>query len=222
MLKVTNLIGFGGRSKALAFSYLQTAVDETNDTTYTFSSHNFGAEDSARRIVIVVQLRPNSTTCSVTSATIGGVSASLLVEAQNGFGTTSIWQAAVPTGTSGTVVVNIDNLALAMSIGTYRLVNAAATAHATATDATGDPTSISINCPAGGAIIGGDCTISATSGYTWTGITERSDDTYSSTNGVYTTAGDRFDAAQTSLSITCDAASNITTRNLAVVSFAPG
>lgn len=81
----------------------------TSSATKTFSGMSFGSASSTRWIIALVQLAPSSTARTVSSATIGGVSATITyntASAGTTFGLTAVY-ANVPTGTSGSVVVNL-------------------------------------------------------------------------------------------------------------------
>jgi hypothetical protein len=95
-------------------------------TNATFSSVPFG-EENASRYLVIGYASGNSNTAAPTSVTIGGVSASLLVQSPTAAAfRTQLWIAAVPTGTSGTLSItnssatwnNISVAALYLSSGT--------------------------------------------------------------------------------------------------------
>lgn len=77
------------------------------NTAYTFSGLSFGTA-AANRVLIVVLLEGKSdspTNGVATGVTIGGVAATKVVGNSSGEVNGSIWQAPVPSGTSGSVVV---------------------------------------------------------------------------------------------------------------------
>jgi hypothetical protein len=91
-------------------SYL-TNFTQTASTTNTTTGVSFGTENSTRRIYIMAVWRNATNIASMTSATIGGVSATLysstqIVNANANAGI--IFAAEVPTGTTGTVVTNFN------------------------------------------------------------------------------------------------------------------
>lgn len=105
-----------------AFSGEFLAVDtSTSGSPHTFTGVPFGDASAGRIIVVAVGI---STDTTISSVSIGGISATLAVsDVQTGV-TAAIYYANVPTGTSGTVVVNASSNA---AIGVYKLENATAT-----------------------------------------------------------------------------------------------
>jgi hypothetical protein len=108
---------------ALSVQWLQneplTSANNSGNTT-TFSGVNFGTADATRFMVITYG---NTLARNLLSATIGGVSATILT--QNGAGSseaTGIIMAALPTGTSGTVVLNWSGTPDITSLGVYRVL----------------------------------------------------------------------------------------------------
>lgn len=82
-------------------------------TTISFSNVDFGATDATRRIYIIFGCRPNnSTTTTLTSASIGGVSATILADdpsSSTAVAVNAVIAAEVPTGASGTVSLTFSN-----------------------------------------------------------------------------------------------------------------
>lgn len=186
---------------AATVTYLQTASNANDLTAYTFSAQNFGTEDAARHIIAVVYTRDIGTGAKTLSTiTIGGVSATILVQAQGtGSGANScvcaIAIAAVPAGTSGDVVVTWSEAVLRCAISLYASVGASATAHDTASSTAADP-SVTLDIPAGGFAIGG---WSGTNTVTWTGLTEDHDTAFD--NSEASSASDEFVGAESERAI---------------------
>lgn len=86
--------------------------------TYTFSTLAIGSANAARIVLVGAVWRSGA---NFSSATIGGVSATLLDEYENPSGGTTIawFYAAVPTGTTATVVVNIAATGNRMAVVVY-------------------------------------------------------------------------------------------------------
>lgn len=82
----------------------------TNLTTYTFNSVDFGAADSTREIFIV-GFAGTTTTRTLSTATIGGITATVINQGAGATGSSFIAFATVPTGTSGTVVLTLSGSA---------------------------------------------------------------------------------------------------------------
>jgi hypothetical protein len=146
------------------FSLSFTAADAnlSPTTANTFASENFGSADSTRQIVVVVGTRNISgPDAPVTSLTIGGVSASLVVRVSGGnsgvgFDDAEIWSASVPTGTSGSVVINFSNTPARLPISVYSVIHSTTGPVATTNSSTGVTSSLSgtLAIPSGGASLG--------------------------------------------------------------------
>jgi hypothetical protein len=126
MLNINNLIGFGADATVLAeISYRQNYELTTNSTTYTFTNCDIGAA-SQSRVVAVGIVASGNTTNPVSSVTIGGISASNVVN--NGTTSTNnkpncaIYSAKVPTGTTANIVVTWGGGKNRCQIVVYRLI----------------------------------------------------------------------------------------------------
>lgn len=163
---------------AVSLTYTDNATDATNLTTYTFAGMDFGAASSDR--IMVAAIIGGGTAATISSVTIGGVSASRVVQANNSNSNSAeIWTAAVPTGTSGDVVVVWSTGIARSGASLYRMTGAESTV--IDTDTTGATNGLSaqfdlnqtINTVTGGAVVS-----VAYQGYfdpgtwTWTGLTE--------------------------------------------------
>ncbi len=84
-----------------AFSYRTTSVNTANQSSYTFTAVDIGTAHASRLVIVGVSTQ----TSDPTAVTVGGVSATKVVEGNTGNGQAEIWQAAVPTGTTGDIVV---------------------------------------------------------------------------------------------------------------------
>lgn len=120
-----------GPTAPYSLSYVTaSAFDSNNITSYSFST-SFGTASGSRLVVVAVVTKntsTSSTAVSLSSATIGGVSASLNVQ-ELSTGTQQpnvhIISAAVPGGTSsGTVVLNMSKTAGGCGIMVYNLPGA--------------------------------------------------------------------------------------------------
>jgi hypothetical protein len=155
-------------STPLVLTVLGNHQDTGSGNSYTGMS--FGTATSDRYIVLAFGCVGND----ITAVTIGGVSASKLVSVVAGFGSvrTSIWIAAVPTGTSGDVVLTgISGVSSAQLYGITGLNSASATD--TGSNSGSSPLNFSsLSVSAGGVAIGtsfSESTPGATA--TWTGLT---------------------------------------------------
>lgn len=141
---------------AVTVSFVGVSKDATNLTTYTFSSHAIGTAATSRKVVVAISTGGASVTAA-SSVTIGGVSATLVIAKtiNPDNNNTEIWQAAVPTGTTGDIVVVWNAAALHCGIGVWAVYDAASAASATASTsfASGTDLSASINIPEKGVCI---------------------------------------------------------------------
>lgn len=116
-------------SNAISGSYIGS-VEAGTGTTFT-PTMNFGEADSTRRVVIALSWNAQTTDRWVNSATIGGVSATVVQStATNGsWERSAIIYASVPTGTSGTVSVTFNGaISGQLSMSSFRVVGGAGTA----------------------------------------------------------------------------------------------
>lgn len=147
------------------FSLTPTAnpVDLTSQTTYTFSSQNFGTADATRVMAVIILSRNSAGTQTVSSATIGGVAATKavgLLGSSNAM-VGEIWYAAVPTGTTGAVSITFAGANQRCAIQLYSIIAPSSPAPTVTASSLASPaTSGAITIPAGGAAIGGNYVIS--------------------------------------------------------------
>jgi len=126
-----------------------------------------------RHVVVTIGMMHNSGAGTVSSVTVGGVSATLVITRGANTSGASVWIyiAEVPTGTTATVTITMSG-ATSLGAATYILRNRATTT-ATSSSTAEDP-SLNLNIAAGGAAVGvsmvRDGTVS-----TWTGLTENFD-----------------------------------------------
>lgn len=198
--------------------FTDSSVDPTDLTVYTFSAQALGVASPKRKIVVGVSLGLAART--VTSLTVQGISATL-VRAQAGAGVidNELWQANVPAGTTGDIVVTCSAASDRAGIGVWAVYNAASAAFATAGSAA-NPLSASLNIPQGGIAIGVGSGYASPLTYTWANLTENYDEVVEA-NMIQTGASAFFAAAQTGLVITATPAGGITDQSMALASWGP-
>lgn len=169
MLSTSNLEG-------VSVLFLASATDGVGATIFT-ETVTFGDPAANRSIIVGIGGQAdNNITRSVASVTIGGVTASEIVDS-GGFNVENrvyIFAADVPSGTSGDVVVTWSGAMFNSGIGVWRATNISLTPHDTLTDIA-NPLTGTINIPADGI-----CVAHAYSNggpFSWTGLTEDYDDT---------------------------------------------
>lgn len=162
---------------AFEVSYLQRATSLTGFA--------IGDAASSRRILMLVHWREDEDHESLSSATIGGVSATIHMQGghsggSTGFGVAFI-SAVVPTGTTATIVLNFSGTVSVESISGWRLVNASNSSPSdTASDSTAVEASTvsgNLDIPEGGAVFAGysSSTGAMSNAVSWTGATEEYD-----------------------------------------------
>ena len=207
MFAVSHLTGFNAGGGVATISFTDNAAETADGTSATFSGRAIGAASTDRIVVIGVTCNAGE---PITSATIGGISASEVVagDAAGGTAYAALWQAPVPTGTTADIVVNFTGTSFRTGLGVWAIYSASSTVTDTGSS-TADPSTDTLNISAGGVAIGmanasGGGTLST---YTWTGLTEKFDAAVE-VNDAYSGASDAFAVAQTALSIEANPTSN--------------
>lgn len=144
-------------ARRLGIAFLQPAEDETNATIYTFSAQNLGAGNFNRLIICGVFWTGDAATRTISSATIGGVTATIVAQTNdptpaNPIGA-GIIQAAVPSGASGDVAITFSGGCLRAGIALWRAVNLkSTTATGLGTDLN-EAINLSVNVSEGGVAV---------------------------------------------------------------------
>lgn len=181
----------------------------TDLTTYTFTTQSIGAADPNRVVVCCVFGGVGSAGRTISSVTIGGVTATAGVTAISGTSggswASSIYYARVPTGTTATVEIVWSGSMGRCGISLYRLITRGSIApSATASDVTYSSGVLSntINCPPNGAIIAcGYGSILSTTNITWSGVTEDVEGVLEASTERYGSASGNFDTNQSGLTV---------------------
>lgn len=151
---VINPYAFGG-DNITSLSFIESKTSTADATTYTITGVDFGAADSNRRVVIGFASRSANSGHNVSSATIGGITATVLAQhtanVGGGHSLVALIAADVPTGTSGTVEVTLSNGAVRAIIGVYRILanNALVFANSASSSATATSTSVTVSVEKG-------------------------------------------------------------------------
>ena len=104
-------------------SYVDSYGNSTDSSSYSDTGAQFGTADPNRYITLALTFRNDSSGQSITSLTIGGVSATRIANAVRGDYYIEVWQAHVPTGTSGTISVTASSTCKGIAWGVYRLIH---------------------------------------------------------------------------------------------------
>ena len=182
ILSLTNLCGFGGRRSAVAgatpkiLAYEAGVNSTSNLTTYTFSAADIGTAAADRMVHVVVAGRA-TTARTVSSVTIGGVTATANVFTSSGsLVNVGIYTAAVPTGDTGDVVVTWSGAMTSMRIGVWSSTGLSSATAFDADTSAASPGTATLSTTSGGFCI---CGVVDSAGdaaaFTWANVTERSD-----------------------------------------------
>jgi hypothetical protein len=203
-LMVTQLVGFGVGGGAFSLAYVGPVASDASDlSTYTFNTQPIGDPSADRLSIFAFSLLASPAT-TLSSATIGGVSAAITQAAATVI-TTGLIYARVPTGTTATVVLNCAAGALQASVAPYRLSgHLSDTPSATNSNANGGTDTslaVTIDVPSEGAAI-----ITAANGgpsaIAWTNANENFD---ADIGGQIQHSGASTTTPATGLSITANA-----------------
>lgn len=102
-------------------AYTARISSATNATTYTFNSVDFGTANDMREIYVVFSYGSTATR-TVSSVTIGGVSATQVVASAFITSGTAMYMAKVPTGTTGTIVITMSGSLLRIGGGVFNSI----------------------------------------------------------------------------------------------------
>ena len=206
--------GIAGAGGQKLVSYQSFTVDTTNAATYTFSSVAIGTA-SPDRVVIVAVASFVDATQSISSATIGGVSESVQVQAINNGVRVGIISAVVPTGTTATIVINMTTSGgLNMGIGVW---TATGLPNATALGTNSNTTlaGLAVTSESGGIIVAVTGNVDSRT-MTWTNATENYDQ---SVEAITFTSGASGQTTGTSTTVTATASGATTTGVIAAATF---
>lgn len=211
---------------AAAVSYLQSAdATSAGASSWTFTGQNVGTAAADRKIIVIAMGRKAGASVeSLTGVTVGGVTATQVVKttrsgaagggAANAIG---IYEAALPSGTTGDVVVTFSGNVGRCIVSLFRATGIDASHASAADNAAAEDPSASINVPVGGIAIGG-C-LAGGSGSTsevWAGLTENVG-ALSGSFTRYSAASDLFASAQSPLAITCNLSAPVGDTTAAIV-----
>ncbi len=153
------------------FSYRNSYSDTTNTSTYSFASCDIGDAHPLRLVVVGIKYNDNQP--AVSSATVGGISATLAVTSGAQNRSAELWYALVPTGLTATIEVNGGGTYTACAIHVWAGYPASSTpVDAVGTSAaSGDITITDLAKTAGGfaCFVSGTSTNAATGTLTQTG-----------------------------------------------------
>ena len=161
-------------------TFQQSNTSNTDASSYTFTAEPIGAADANRRVVVAIGYAAASGGRTLSSVTIGGVTASVDADPGAITGNRRIYlvSAVVPTGTTANVVITLSNTVTRIGIGVWTLDNMAPTGQTAAVLNASSGTLTVTTATDEGVICFGYASngVSATpSDTTWTDATERYD-----------------------------------------------
>lgn len=160
-------VGAGVAAKVLTFKGVD--ADGSDVTVYTFSGVDIGTATSDRRVI--VSASANNGTETVSSLTVGGVTADIIGQSQGGNLTTALCVAHVPTGTTADIVVTWTGAQLRCGIGWWIATGLSSNTPNDSGTSNAGPQSISITALEGGFIVAGCACLSATTVWSTPGTT---------------------------------------------------
>ena len=150
-------------------TYQTNAVLNSPATTFTFSSQAIGTAQANRYVIVGVG--GSNSTRTVSTVTIGGISATQLVQQQSGIITSALFIANVPTGTTASIVVTWSGSQDRAGIGVWSATGLSSTsANSTGSTTTNNGT-ITLTTLSGGFAVGFTTQDNFGSTFTWTNLT---------------------------------------------------
>lgn len=173
-------LGLGGApssSTAATVTFVAATTNSATASSYTFSSQSLSTAATGRIIAVVVAAeRTSSGARTVSSLTVAGTSAALVVRQTSDNGDAfEIWEAAVASGTSGDIVLNFNASMDSCGIGVYAVYNARYQEHFTI-KAEGTSLSDTLVIPDNSIAIGGGHSTASSATGTFVGLTENYDE----------------------------------------------
>lgn len=157
-----------GRSTTVTAT--DSAFSVTNLTTYTFTAMSLGTASENRYILVGISAR-SGTAETISTVTVGGISATQVIDFQDSTSNAGLFIAAVPTGATGNVVVTFTGAMVRAAVGLWAVTGLRSTTpFDTATDGV-SAYSAAIDIPARGFAVG-IAFSHETGSLTWTNLTE--------------------------------------------------
>lgn len=194
-------------------SYTHNGLGSSNTGGSSFTVNNVPIGTAAADRIVVIAFTHNGTTTprSVASATIGGISAAVYQDSDRGSSSSYVSSgflvAAVPTGTTATVVVTMSAARSRISLGSYSLYGYSSAVPVDYDFSNVDGSPITSTSTPGGAAIGVHGTrVNATDTWSGTGVVEDYDSTvFAGTNTSLMYSGAHADTPGSSIAFTATA-----------------
>jgi len=145
----------------------------SNASSYTFSGMGIGTADADRKVLACIG-GFGSSGATPTSVTIGGVSATQVAVSATSRATAVVFEASVPTGTTGDVVANYSATQTRVACATYSAIDLDMTPFDTDTDTqtSGGADLVGTVTKSDGGYVLGVCWATFASDITWINLTE--------------------------------------------------
>lgn len=190
-------------------SYRATYSNTNDQSSYTFAASDIGT--ATDRSLVVVAIHYGSS--SISSVTIGGVSATQVVAVGAGLNT-AIYRAVVASGSTADIVVTMSGTALRCLVSVYALYSLTSTtpvdSSTTVAISGGSSLSRTIDTRTDGVIIGAASANVGGVTFTWTGSTERYDTSLESAHSYSGAGGSTTSNTTTTVSFTTTGSSGLT------------
>jgi len=164
-------------------SYRNSYADINDLTTYTFAAADLGTATPSRLVVVGAMAFGGTSDTVVASATINGVAATIVAGANisvvSGSVVAAVFYAAVPAGATGDIVVTFSGAKVRAAIGVWAVYGSSG-AHTDADEFSSASatafalSALTVPTDGVGIVFAGTANV-ATTGFTWTNATERSD-----------------------------------------------
>jgi hypothetical protein len=225
----------GAEPAAIGATWRGSYSSDSNAASYTNSGAALGTADADRYVIVAIPLFIGVSNLTISSVTIGGVSATK-INGETFYSATStnrslvdFWKANVPTGTTGDIVITPSTTAPRMSASWWTCIGDVAiidTQADIATNVTPDNSlTVTSKRPSNGFVLAA-VTGQGDSGdptFTWggTGITEKHETGYGDTDGSHGSASGDFTAASTEAITVTNGLGDMYYYILSAVTFAP-
>lgn len=201
-------------------------VSGSDTNTFTFSGVSFGTATADRLVIVGVGMTATSL-ATISSVTIGGVTATSIVEKPHNAGGvyvhSGIFIAAVPTGATGDIVVTWSGTVLRCGFVAWEAHNLTSATPFDSDSSSASPATAGLNVKTDGiAVAYEQAYASAAPGFSWTNLTEDGDEAVEGVGNSHHTAASANTASdETPRTITCTDNGGDTVRALVMASWVP-
>lgn len=210
---------FGAANPNIVSTFQQTLTSTSDSSTYNLGSIALGSVDPYRKTYVAIWFR-GSGALSLSAATLDGNALSLVATAvanTAGGNTTYIGWFAIDSGagsplsanTSAALSFSLSGTASRAAASSFSVISQGASLLAIASyDSSVDDPSFSVNCPAGGAVLGAfGASDNTATDITWSGITKR--DEVDVEVRAFSVASSDFGSVQSGLSVSATSSSSV-------------